>query len=256
MGIVGRALAKLRRDGLAATLATGIAATQAALDFRRRAAYRQMLEQSSLGERFSAIYADNLWSSPESGSGLGSEVEFTANLRQWLVTTLPRLGVRSIVDAPCGDFNWMRLVVPQLELDYLGLDIVDSVIAANTKCHSSAQVRFAVANICSDPIPACDLLMVRDCLFHLSYADIDRFLANAAHSEFKYLLTTTHLTRPDFANADIVSGDFRLIDLFKPPFGFTPANVIEAVDDYPPGFPAPRQMVLIAKRDVPTGLAL
>ena len=254
MGLLRRTIAKVKRDGLPATIAGAVAAARAALDFRYRAAYGRMLQRGDMQDRFTAIYDQNLWSSGESGSGLGSEVEFTRNLRGWLVEKVPHYGIETFVDAPCGDFNWMRLVLPQLEIDYVGLDIVESVVQANTARYGTERTRFAVANICEDPIPPCDLLMVRDCLFHLSYADISRFLANLAATDFRYLLTTTHLTDQAFANRDITSGDFRLIDLCKPPFGFDPATVIDQVDDFPPRFTAPRRMVLIAKADVPAGL--
>lgn len=254
MNLTRRVHAKLQRDGLRATVATGLTAVRAALDFRHRAAYRKMLQEEQLQNRFSAIYADNLWNSAESLSGQGSEIAFTENLRGWLARSIPHYGIKRFVDAPCGDFNWMRLVLPQVEVDYVGLDIVESVIAANQQAHDGPRVRFAVANLCEDPLPACDLLLVRDCLFHLSYDDIARVLKNLARTDYRYLLTTTHTPRPVFANADIVSGDFRQIDLFKPPFSFGRSAVLDAVEDYPPGYTHTRQMVLLAKADVPTKL--
>lgn len=253
-GIVRRVYGKVRRDGLAATVRLAFAILCAHLDFRRKADYRAMLQQAHLKDRFAAIYDRNLWSSPESGSGPGSEIEFTRNLREWLVRKLPEYGVRRLADAPCGDFNWMKLVVPQLDIDYLGLDVVERVVAANRLRYGSKRISFAAANLCEDKLPDADLIMVRDCLFHLSYADVDRVLRNLARTDYKYLLTSTHVASGRFANTDIVSGDFRLIDLFSPPFGFDPARVIEAVDDYPPGFSVPRQMILVAKADVPTEL--
>ena len=84
--------------------------------------------------------------------------------------------IKRFVDAPCGDFNWMRLVVKEIELDYTGLDIVPSVIETNVKKFSDVNTNFAVLNICEDDIPACDMIMVRDCLFHLSFEDINKFL--------------------------------------------------------------------------------
>ena len=96
--------------------------------------------------------------------------------------------------------------------------------------------------------------MTRDCLFHLSYEDIEKFLKNLSSVEYKYLLTTTHHTDNDFENTNIISGDWRLIDLFSHPFNFDANRVIDRVDDYPKGHNTPRQMILIEKINVPTTL--
>ena len=94
--------------------------------------------------------------------------------------------------------------------------------------------------------------MVRDCLFHLSYEDINRFLTNLSNTNYKYLLTTTHTVEKDFKNSNINTGDFRLINLFGPPFSFDPTKVKSRVDDFPVGYSIERQMILVEKRFVPT----
>ena len=248
---IGKELRKLKRDGTLATLAA-VARYPATL--RKRAAYRRMLAQDDRKRKFGAIYEGGLWHSRESGSGQGSEAQYTQNLRQWLPGVIKAHGIQSIVDAPCGDFNWMRLMMPALEVDYLGVDIVDFVISTNTETYSNDRVKFAVADICKDPLPDCDLLIVRDCLFHLSNSDIDLVLQNIAGVNYRFLLTTTHTANGGFENSDIVSGDFRLIDLFESPYGFDRTSVIDRVDDFPPGYAIEREMVLIPKDAVPTSL--
>ena len=69
--------------------------------------------------------------------------------------------------------------------------------------------------------------MVRDCLFHLSYKDINKFLDNIAKVDYKYILTTTHILDEDFANKDIISGDYRMINLFSEPFNFKNETIID-----------------------------
>lgn len=221
---------------------------------KRRRAYREMLEQKDYRDRFESIYANRFWSSAESISGTGSTKEFTHNLRGWLPRVVSQHGIMSIVDAPCGDFNWMKLILPQMDVTYTGLDIVEALIAQNKAEHGGARIRFAVADICADPLPPCDLLIVRDCLFHLSFADIERFLHNVAGLEYKYLLTTTHLVGPDHVNHDIATGDFRLIDLTSAPFCFPADRILDRVKDYPEGHNVPREMILLPKSGVPTAL--
>ena len=180
---------------------------------------------------------------------------YTEPLRDWLVENIPKLDVNKFVDAPCGDFNWMKLVVSKLDISYLGLDIVSSVIDKNNQLHAKSPINFEVANICEDELPSCDLIMVRDCLFHLSYDDLEKVLKNLDRTEYKYLLTTTHIVKPDIKNNNITTGDFRLIDLFKAPFNFDENNIIERVMDYPKNYHVPREMILLNKINVPAKLS-
>lgn len=251
MNYLGKLTSKLRRDGLIATI---IAILTYPFLAHKRQQYQLMLEKTSVSDRFNEIYEKNLWSSKESGSGRGSELAYTESLRKWLVQKVSDLDVKVFVDAPCGDFNWMKEVVPKTSFNYIGIDIVSSVIDANIEKYRSERVGFFTANICEDTLPKCDLIMVRDCLFHLSYDDIDRFLKNLSGVDYKYLLTTTHKVDEDFVNEDIITGDFRLIDLFADPFCFDHSKVFDRIDDHPAGHSSPRQMILIEKQFVPRSI--
>ena len=126
----------------------------------------------------------------------------------------------------------------------ISLDIVKNIIDKNNELFASNKVKFEVADICMDKIPPCDLIMIRDCMFHLSYYDINKLLNNLERTEYKYLLTTTHSTENNFINKDIITGDFRLIDLFSKPLNFNEQLVIEKIRDYPHGYPIKRDMIL------------
>lgn len=222
---------------------------------KRRNEYKRMLELSSNQDRFSQIYEKKLWKSNESESGEGSEVKYTERLRHALPALISNYNINAIVDAPCGDFNWMKFVLPKVEtVSYYGFDIVEKVIASNNKNYSTEKVHFDVADICKDHLPDCDLLIVRDCLFHLSYNDVERFLINIKNVNYKYLLTSTHIVDADVQNRDIETGDFRLIDLYKPPFNFDSKHVLQSIDDYPEGYATKKQVVLIKKENVPLSL--
>ena len=252
---------KFRKDGLWSTIRATIKypfwiayRTIAEAPVRRKQA--EMLRLGSAQERFSRIYEDNLWTSSESGSGGGSELVHTRQLRTRLPGLVADHGIRKIVDAPCGDLNWMKLVLPALDVEYVGLDIVPSVIERNRVEFGSERATFAVADLGNDPIPSCDLVIARDFLFHLSFADIDAYLRNLAKCDYRYVLTTTHIVGDGFANSDIETGDFRRIDLFRARFGIDPAAPVEEFDDYPQGHPMPRKMILLRKEDMPTSLSL
>jgi hypothetical protein len=247
--MISKIRTKFMSEGL---LRLGIAIVMYPFSHHKRRAYRNMLNLENPKDKFSKIYQKNLWSSSESGSGEGSEVNYTLPLREWLIKTITRLKIKSLVDAPCGDFNWMKIVLPQLDIRYIGIDIVDDVIEKNIAKYNFDNVSFIVSNICEDRLPDCDIIMVRDCLFHLSYKDINSFLINLSKTNYIYLLTTTHIVDQKFKNSNIITGDFRIIDLFSEPFNFDSKRVMDRVDDFPTGHSIKREMILVEKRFVPT----
>jgi SAM-dependent methyltransferase len=254
--ICSRLIQKFRREGVSRTL---VAFFQYPFGLFRRNRYRHMLELQSPKQRFAAIYKNNFWLSKESGSGSGSELENTKSIRSELPLLVRKFGIKSIVDAPCGDLNWMRLVLSEVDVSYIGLDIVDKVIEGNKKNILGENIKFSVADICDDKIPDCDLLMVRDCLFHLSYDDIEKFLNNISGCQYRYLLTSNHTELGDsFKNQNIVTGDFRLIDLFSQPFLFDKAKVMHSIRDDIVNIKGvtKREMSLFSKADVPRKIQL
>ena len=197
--------------------------------FRRRIR-KSLLLRGSREDVFSRIYRRNGWSSKESRSGKGSEFSYTENLRRELPGLLKDYGVKRLLDAPCGDFNRMRHVVPDLAIDYIGGDIVKALAFRNQQRFGAGGIDFRHKDITADVLPAADLMMVRDCLIHLSYCETLRFLKNFCRSEIGLLLTTTHLP-PEGTNEDIRTGDWRKIHLFSPPFCF-PQDPLRCIEDF------------------------
>jgi hypothetical protein len=68
-------------------------------------------------------------------------------------------------------------------------------------------------------LPPADLLLCRDCLVHLSYSDIVKAISNIKSSKIEYLLTTTFTAEPGYR--DVVTGDWRPLNLELPPFSFS-----------------------------------
>ena len=79
-------------------------------------------------DRFSKIYDDNIWGSDESRSGKGSELKSTINIRTFLIDFIIKNKIKLLVDAPCGDFNWMKYVTRAVDVKYIGIDIVEKMI--------------------------------------------------------------------------------------------------------------------------------
>ena len=212
----------------------------------------KILKLDDMKVRFEEIYKTSYWGSKDSASGVGSTLNYTRPLREWLIKKINDLDIKNVVDAPCGDFHWMKDVVKNVNVNYVGLDIVDALIAFNNKSYKNEKIIFETKDICNDQIPNCDLLIVRDCLFHLSYSHIDSFLRNIYKCEYEYLLTTTHIVEDNFSNSDIITGDFREINLFSRPFLFNRDHVIDYITEGHNN--SLRKMILISKSNVPKSI--
>jgi hypothetical protein len=184
---------------------------------RKFAERAEELSELGLQERFERIYETNLWSDPESRSGVGSGLDSTRAVRAELPGALRKLGARVLLDVPCGDFTWMAHV-DLSGIEYIGGDIVPPIVEANQRVHASESRRFVELDLTKDILPDADVLLCRDCLVHLSYANIRAVLANITRSNIRYLLMTSFPGRG--GNYDVVDGDWRTLDFEAPPFSF------------------------------------
>lgn len=181
---------------------------------------------TSSRSRFDEIAVGNLWGSSESLSGGGSEVERTKAYRRALAELVEQRGFKSMFDAPCGDMNWMPLALEEMRIDYVGGDISPLLIEQNRTRFPN--LKFVEFDITKDQFPATEVWHCRDCLFHLSYRDIDLALRNFLRSEIPYALITNH--RGLIRNVDIESGGWRYLDLRRPPFSLPPPEAM--LSDY------------------------
>ena len=139
----------------------------------------------------------------ETTCGPGSTLVATRNVRDWLPGALERLGVKTLLDAPCGDRNWIRLV--DLPCAYVGVDEEPAHVAAAGLYGASVHQM----DIRSDDLPECDAILSRDFFQHLSMADAELALANMRRTGAAWIITTCH-GRP---GPDCKNGEFRYIDL-------------------------------------------
>ncbi len=159
---------------------------------------------------FREIYRENFWKNDESVSGNGSTIEATSAVRSALPGLVKRLSIQTILDVPCGDYNWW----PKMKLPgvlYTGADIVPELVETNRKKYQDDTHQFVTLDITRDSFPPYDLVFVRDLFGHFSNADIKRALANIRQSDSRYLLATTFPTHED--TGDIVTGQWRPVNL-------------------------------------------
>jgi hypothetical protein len=166
---------------------------------------------------FRNIYERNGWFGKDSVSGTGSSVDQTQGISEQLPVLWERYEVKRLLDAPCGDFHWMRSLVSQLD-EYTGVDIVEPLIEANRQRYRMDGVTFRCADIVRDPLPAVDMILCRDGLVHLSYRDVWGAIRNMKASGSRFLLSTTFSARSE--NKDIPTGKWRPLNLTRAPFHF------------------------------------
>lgn len=156
----------------------------------RQGWYRLLLKVASNQGMFTLIYDKNLWNEQESVSGPGSTLGATKNIRAALPELFKKFRIKSMLDIPCGDFNWMQFVEIN-GIDYTGADIVKELIEKNNRQFASENKRFQVLDLIKDPLPKTDLILCRDGLVHLSDKEIKQAVKNIKKSGSKYLLTTS-----------------------------------------------------------------
>lgn len=193
---------------------------------------------------FEEIYRGNHWNDPESASGDGSNMAYTAPLRAALPGLVKRLGVKRFLDAPCGDFNWMRHV-DLGGANYIGGDIAPSLVADLKAKYERADREFRLLNIIDDELPEADIWQCRDVLIHLPNEAGLRAIQNFARSPVKYLLVSTYPFARE--NRDVEMGGFRYVNVRKAPFNLP--KPLEMLDDFivPE---APRYMALYDRETV------
>lgn len=170
------------------------------------------LDQGDLKAVFEFIYERKVWGE---GSGGGSDLRNVVLYIACLQALMDRHDVRSIIDIGCGDWRFSRYLNFDGR-DYLGLDVVSSVIASNASTYGTSNIKFERADISEvDDLPACDLIICKDVLQHLSNENVIRALKKFRAARFALITNDYHP-----ANVDIANGGTRPLDVSRPPFNF------------------------------------
>lgn len=217
-------------------------------------AHRRFAQQVSLTGDAKTIflhhYETNEWGDAESRSGPGSTLRYTENIRRLIPQLVSEYGIRTILDAPCGDYNWFRMIEWISSVSYMGGDIVPDLIERNRTLYGDNNTTFMNLDIVNDPLPKADMWLCRDCLLHLSERDIFLAFDNFIKSDIPYILTSTH---PECdVNSDIPTGWCRQLNLQLPPF--TLGTPIRVMGDWIEGHPV-RHLAMWEREAVKTALA-
>jgi len=188
--------------------------------------------------RFRSIWKNNYWGSEESNSGPGSTLYQASNLIEKFPHFINEFKIKSVIDAPCGDFNWMKVALSSNpEVKYIGGDLVPEIIEFLDGKYKINNAEFIVFDITKDEFPKVDVWLARAIFYHLSNKDIYLALENFVDSQIPYILTTNCVTDLGHKNLDIKTGSWRSLNLKLPPFNFPDQELWEiddSIDPHPP----------------------
>jgi hypothetical protein len=181
---------------------------------------------------------------PRSWRSNGAEVDprprashaATAQLTPQVYGLLAALGVKTLIDAPCGDFSWIEPIARQMR-SYIGIDSrISCIAAAQSRAAGIASASFELLDPMQDRLPSGDMILCRDGLVQLTFAKAHGALVNFAASGAPWLLVTTFPDLP--GNADGGVNGWRPLNLERAPFGFPPPRAL--IIERPGADPNPR----------------
>jgi len=168
---------------------------------------------------FTLVFKENRWGNAESASGAGSALSSQPVLDsvRALDELIRRLTIHSINDAPCGDFNWIPLILGRFpQVEYRGFDIVPDLIELNRQKFPA--YRFEVLDVTEDTLPHGDLIFCKDLFLHLSNLEIARALKNFKISGCRFMLATSIVGAENQELIPEEPGACRHVDLTRAPF--------------------------------------
>jgi len=216
------------------------------IDFGNSALSQTSLERQTI---FAKIHRLKGWGGGESISGPGSSRERVSSFLPELIDLVQSLGVSTLLDAPCGDFNWAQPLADSVPF-YIGIDVVPSLVANCNQRFSSTRRRFLCLDVVENVLPQAGLVLSRDGLVHLSESDIIRALHNLRATGAEYLIATTFVGERD--NTDVPTGGWRPLNLELSPFFLPPPlRLIDERCHHTGGIYADKRLALWRFRDLP-----
>jgi len=162
---------------------------------------------------FTDIYLSGGWLAEGTNDGQGSTVLFAEDMILELPRLLAKWQIKTLLDASCGEFTWMRHVYLG-DIKYIGADVIDAKLdklRVDFPEHTWLEL-----DVTEDVLPSANLWMCRDTMIHFPQSHIIAALKNFLRSDITYLLVSHQST----SNGDIQEfGDINLINWHDKPWG-------------------------------------
>ena len=183
---------------------------------------------------FDTIYKKKLWSEYGDGSGIGSSPLYNYNMRSIMTDFVTENNVKTIIDVPCGAFQWQSVWLHELQEyhshifdSYVGIDISREAIKqahSNIPRGISHNIEIFLADMINHPLPQnYDVLFCRDALQHLSWKNILKALKNFEKCNASWYIIGGYC--PGF-NENIYDGDYFDFNITQYPFWLTPDRIL------------------------------
>ena len=160
----------------------------------RRFLVQQVEARRSPREVFTSIYLQDKWDDGQKAltqgkfySGPGSAEAFGRPYAAAVGAFMAEHGLASLVDVGCGDFRVGSLVAAHTS-SYTGIDVVEPLIAENTRLHADERIRFLCLDMVTGDPPDADICLVRQVFQHLSNRQIIAILDKL--QKYKWVLIT------------------------------------------------------------------
>ena len=131
----------------------------------------------------------------QSRSGNGSNLDQSIFLKKELKIFFREKKIRKILDIGCGDFKWMSSLLNEIDFDnYMGIDIVDSLIKENIHNYQNSKIKFVKKDIVKDDInfsEEYDFILIRHVFIHLKNSNIIKVLNKIKNINFKFICITS-----------------------------------------------------------------
>jgi hypothetical protein len=186
------------------------------------------------------------------GSGPGTSPRYNRPFLDFLTDFITSAHIRSIVDYGCGD--WTMFSKYEFgEVDYLGIDVVKSVVEKNRQRYARRRVEFRSALPLSQETCSADLLLMKDVLLHLPNGQCADFL-DYARSRFRFGIFVNGMRSHEAeVNEEIEIGGYRPVDIAKPPFALPARTVLVYGTDFRRVFDGSSVRSLLFGRRVQSG---
>lgn len=198
---------------------------------------------------FSAIYGSKSWGTGSSLSGPGSDPSIAKPYVDFVMSSIPDLGVLSVTDLGHGDWLMWPLDAFQGTV-YSGIDVAGGLSEQVQSRFGNSHRSFVQGDCVTDDWPSADLVLCKDVLMHLSDRDVESVLTRLGEAKWSIICQDVlekpkrlkHFIRrfraqlaPRYRlqllrsrqafwqrfmvqNADIATGGYRPLDLDKRPW--------------------------------------
>lgn len=145
-------------------------------------------------ERFTKIYDKSVWGKNwegkgGSGKGDGTSPDSTFYINH-LTNIIKQHNIKRILDIGCGDWKFSRFINwKELDCEYVGCDVVKSVIDDNISKYANDNVSFIHADILTFNASGYDLVCIKDVLQHFADKDVVCVMDKLINHN-KYILST------------------------------------------------------------------